>query len=289
MTIAEALAFARRYLQERGLPSAAEDAELIVRSVAERSRAFVLAHPEAVLAPEQETLFHQWLVQRGRRYPLQYLRGKQEFYGREFFVNPAVLIPRPETEILVEKTLQIISALTDPEIRIADIGTGSGCIAISIACEDARTRIVAIDISEATLGIARRNAEIHGVLGRIHFAAGADFAPLGKSAAFHIILSNPPYVCEKDERVDVSVRFEPKHAVFAADKGLEVYRRLFTAGAEFLKCDGRLVVEIGAGSAEKVTALGVQYHWKFEEALKDLADIERCLVFRGPGFQKANR
>lgn len=283
MTIREATQFAAAYLAERKLRFPREDTELLLTSVLNRDRAFLLTHPEYELSAAEEEVYHQWLFKRGEHYPLQYLRGTQEFYGREFVLTPAVLIPRPETELLVEEGVRHLESFQEERLNILDVGAGSGCIAISLACEDRRSRVTATDITAAALDCARRNAERHGCLHRLEFLIGDALTPvLGRKSHYHLIVSNPPYVGLEDrEHVDRSVaEYEPPHAVFAGATGLEIYEKLFYNGATILREEGRMMVELGYGSQDQVVRLAEDYGWQLEEVRKDLSSIDRCAIFR---------
>ena len=193
MTIKETIQFGAKYLAEHQLRTPREDAELLVASILQCERAFLFTYPEDRLSSGQQRLFRQWLTKRGQHYPLQYLRGKQEFYGREFLVRPGVFIPRPETELLLEASLELLEQSREEELLIADVGRGSGCVAVTLACEDSRTRVAATDTSSTALQAARQNAETHQCQGRIQFYEGEALQPLaGLKAHFHLVVSNPP-------------------------------------------------------------------------------------------------
>lgn len=282
VTVKEALQFAGRYLAERQLRSPRQDAELLVASILQRERAYLYTYPEERLSSGQEQLFHDWLVKRGEYYPLQYLRGKQEFYGREFSVRPGVFIPRPETELLLEVALDILKRSRDEELWVADVGTGSGCVAITLACEEPRVRVVAIDKSPTALKAARENAELHGCQGRIRFHEGEALQPLEvDTRKCHLVISNPPYVSNlARESVDLAVsRHEPAEAVFSGESGYEVYLELFQKAGEALRPEGKLIVELGWGEAESVSRLGEENGWRLDEIRKDLAGTDRCAIF----------
>ena len=282
MRIKEALQLGANYLAERQLRSPRQDAELLVASILQCERTYLHTYPEERLSSGQERLFHGWLVKRGEHYPLQYLRGKQEFYGREFSVRPGVFIPRPETELLLEAALDILKQSPGGELRVADVGTGSGCVAVTLACEEPRVRVAAIDKSPTALEAARGNAELHGCQGRIHFYKGETLQPLeGHAGEYHLVVSNPPYVSDPERGlVDLAVcRYEPAEAVFSGESGYEVYLELFLGAGEVLCPEGRLIVELGWQGAENVSRLAAENGWRLEEARKDLAGIDRCAIF----------
>ena len=282
MRVEEALQFAGEYLGEHQLRWPREDAELLVASILQCDRVFLYTHPEKPLSSRQERLFHEWLVKRGERYPLQYLRGRQEFYGREFLVRPGVFIPRPETELLLEAALDILRLSREEELRVADVGTGSGCVAVTLTCEEPRVRVAAIDKSPTALQAARLNAESHRCQGRIDFYEGDVLRPLeSQHLRYHLVVSNPPYVSNFDrESVDLSVsRYEPDEAVFSGESGHEVYLELFRQAGGVLHPEGKLVVELGWGEAGSVSRLAAEHGWSLEGMRKDLAGTDRCAIF----------
>lgn len=283
MTVKEARRFAATYLAQRNLLSPREDAELILLSVLECDRTFLLSRPEQMLSIPQERVFHQWLRKRGEHYPLQYLRGTQEFYGREFLVTPAVLIPRPETELVVETSLSLLQGCDEDEVYVLEVGTGSGCIAVTLACEDPRIMTTATEISATALSCARRNAEKHACLHRIEFLLGDAARPVvNRGPHYHLLVSNPPYVGRlREHEVEISVaRYEPREAVFAGELGLDVYRGLLSDGKAVLRPDGCLVVELGHDIGGPVRSLGRAQGWVRSELLKDLSGVDRCAIFR---------
>ena len=283
MTVKEASRLATGYLAERNLRSPREDAELILLSVLQCDRTFLLSHPEQILSVSQQRVFHQWLLKRGEHYPLQYLRGAQEFYGREFTVTPSVLIPRPETELVVESALNFLRSWEDEPLRVLEVGAGSGCIAVTLACEDPRILVTATDISAAALKCARRNAEKHGCLDRIEFVLSDTLKGLSQRGSFyHLLVSNPPYVGRRYEhRVEIAVaRYEPREAVFAGELGMNVYHELLREGKAALRPGGCLIVELGYDVGEQVQSLSKKMGWCVAEMLKDLSGIDRCAILR---------
>ncbi len=282
MTVKEAIQSAAQYLGERNLRAPRQDAELLVASILEQDRTFLYTYPERRLSPSQKQLFHQWLAKRGEHYPLQYLRGRQEFYGRQFWVRPGVFIPRPETELVLETALALLRENRSKQLFAADIGTGSGCIAITLAREEPRVLVTATDISGDALQVAHRNAEVHRCLDRIEFRAGPTLEPLkGRHSYYHLIVSNPPYVSHLEKKsVDISVnRYEPSEAVFAGKSGQEVYRRLFCEAKSVLRPQGKLVVDLGCDGKESVSRLARKNGWVLNDSKKDLAGRDRCAIF----------
>ena len=250
-------------------------------SILGRSRAYLLAHPEVHLDAAQAARWASWLRKRAEHYPIQYLLGNQEFYGRSFAVGPGVLIPRPETELLVEVCLERLDAMDLPHPKVLDVGTGSGAIAVTLAAERPRLRVTATDISRRALAVAERNAARHGCESRIEFLDGRDLTPLdGRSTRWDLVVSNPPYVATTDRgRIDRSVAVhEPAAAVFAGPDGLEMYETLLKGCPPVMTPSSPLVLEIAAGAMGRVCRLARRWSWRKVEVRRDLAGIERCLV-----------
>lgn len=233
---------------------ARRDAETLLLHLTGRDRASLIAHPEAELSAAGAVRYYALLDRRLAGEPIQYILGEQEFFGLPFAVNHHVLIPRPETEGLVEKALELSAGFARP--RIVDVGTGSGAIAVTLAKKISGAAIAAIDLSEDALDVARGNAERNGVAARIRFVQGDLLAPVMKEC-FELVVSNPPYVPTSDEAsLAVEVReFEPSLALFAGEDGLGVYRRLIPAAYAVLAPGGWLLLEIGCGQADAIRAL----------------------------------
>jgi release factor glutamine methyltransferase len=230
------------------------DAETLLLHALGQNRAWLLAHGEDD-SPD-DTAYLSLVARRAAGEPIQYITGSSEFFGLPFSVGPGVLIPRPETEHLVEEVLRLAGSLADQDLYIADLGTGSGIIAVALAHALPKAHIAAVDLSPQALLIARENAEHNQVAARIEFFEGDLLAPLvGRS--FSIIASNPPYVPTADlASLAVEVReHEPHAALFAGEDGLDVYRRLIPAAREHLLPGGWLVMEIGYGQRDAVDAV----------------------------------
>jgi len=290
VTVKEALQSAADYLAECRLRSPRQDAELLVASVLQRDRTFLYTYPEHPLSTTQKLLFQQWLIKRGEHYPLQYLRGKQEFYGREFSVRPGVFIPRPETELVVEAALGLLRENPEEQLRVADVGTGSGCIGITLACEEPRVVVTATDVSPLALKVARQNAKKHRCLDRLEFREGQTLNPVrDRLSYYHLVVSNPPYVSsEERNRVDASVdKHEPHEAVYAGESGQEIYKQLFSQAQKVLQAQGKLVVELGEGAGQGICRLAQEKGWVLEDSRTDLAHIDRCAIFGRPLEEEA--
>jgi release factor glutamine methyltransferase len=278
-TVGEAIATATRRLQQMQIATARLDAEVLLAHVCATTRSRLLATVREPLPATAVIAFEAVLARRARREPIAYIVGHQEFWSIDFEVTPAVLIPRPETELLVETALRLLGAVARP--RIADIGTGSGCIAIALARELSGAELWAVDLSPAALRLAQRNAERLGVAARVRFAVGDLVAPLAAGAPFDAICSNPPYVAVTDAvGLPPELRYEPSDALFAGTDGLAIVRRLLDAAPELLAPDGVLLVEIGFGQAAAVRQLAAAV-FASVEIRDDYAGIARLLIARG--------
>ena len=259
---------------------ARRDAETLVLHLVQRDRAFLVANPMAELSAEGAVRYYAFLERRLAGEPIQYITGETEFYGLPFHVNRDVLIPRPETEHLVEKVLALASNFGHP--RIVDVGTGSGAIAVALACKLTAAQITAVDVSAPALTIARSNAERNGVASRIRFLEGNLLAPI-VGEQFEIVVSNPPYVAESDRgSLSVEVRdYEPALALFAGC-GLDVYRRLIPDALAALVAGGFLALEIGYGQDSAVADLLAESGFEQTEFTADLRGILRVATARRP-------
>jgi len=263
------------------VPEASRDAEVLLVHVLAVDSARLRAHPETPVEAAQASRYRALVGRRAAREPLQYLTGVQEFWSLTFKVTPAVLIPRPETEGLVEAFLRLNRA---PDPVVIDIGTGSGCLAVVAAREVPGARVYASDSSEEALGVARENAAVHGVAGRIDFRRGDLFGPFraaGLDGRVDFILSNPPYVGDEElPRLMPEVRdHEPRPALAAGTDGLAVHRRLAHEAPKFLKPGGHLLAEIGLGQEPALRALyAEQSRIDLVAILPDLAGVPRILI-----------
>lgn len=295
MEIRTALKNAMAQLRQARVPSHTLAAELLLMHSLGCDRAWLYGHPEQVLAADVSARFFELVTRRAAGTPTQYLTGKQEFWGLEFEVGPGVLIPRPETEHVVEVALarlgpahaaiKLACAQAGPPLRIADVGTGSGCLAVALARELPQARVWATDISSAALAYAQRNASRHGVLGRVEFLQAnllTPFLPVAaasSAAPFDLIVSNPPYVArESAGQLPREVReHEPAEALFAGKDGTAQYCALFDQSAQLLVPGGILVVELGYGAVERVMEM-LGPPWTRAALTSDLAGIPRVLA-----------
>jgi release factor glutamine methyltransferase len=257
------------------VPSPRLNAELLLMFTLNCDRAYFHAHPERSLTTQESQRYDEALAKRASGIPAQYITGHQEFWGLDFIVSPAVLIPRPETEHIIETVLSRVGR-TLLSAKIIDIGTGSGCIAIALATELPTAEIHATDISKTALEVARTNAARLGQ-SRIHFHESDLFSKL-ETGNFDFVVSNPPYVGESEEdQVQLEVRnHEPRNAVFAGPAGLEIIERLIPQARTALKPGGWLVMEISGTIVEGVKSL--LSGWKDVQVTNDLQGIPRIVA-----------
>jgi release factor glutamine methyltransferase len=291
MDIRAALKESIKRLRAAKVPSHTLAAELLLMHAVGCDRTWLYTHPEAPLDSSAAERLFGLVSRRIAGEPTQYLTGKQEFWGLEFEVTPAVLIPRPETEHVVEVALACLGAdslaigpgtdRTSAALRIADVGTGSGCIAVALAGELPQANIVATDISADALEVAQRNAARHGVADRIHFLRCDLLDAISRaSLLFDVIVSNPPYIAlEEASQLPREVRdHEPGIALFAGPTGTEVYGRLIEQASALLRPGTELVVELGYNSVKRVQAIFAdQPGWTNLRITNDLAGIPRVL------------
>jgi release factor glutamine methyltransferase len=284
MTLSQALTDATAQLaaSEHLRDQARRDAELLLLHTVQVSRVALLAHPNRELTTEQYALYQANICRRLQNEPIQYITGQQEFYGLTLKVTPAVLIPRPETEHLVEAVLKLLPV--DQSAKIADIGTGSGAIAIALAVHLPNSEVTAIDLSADALAVATINAREHNVANRIHLVKSDLLSNLEatRKESFDAIVSNPPYIPESDHAaLHPQVRdHEPATALFAGPDGLDLYRRLIPQALTALKSNGFLALEIGHGQREALVTL--LQGWHEVSFVNDLQQIPRVVLARKP-------
>jgi release factor glutamine methyltransferase len=281
MTLGDRVKQAREELARAGITAgtARLDAELLARHVLGWDRATWLSRNTDAAESDFVDRYDRLLSRRLAREPMAYIRGVQEFWGREFQVTTAVLIPRPETELLIEVSLEYLADRAGP--RVADVGTGSGCVAVTLALEVPAAEVFATDISAGALQVAAANAERLGVAARVRFFQGTYLA--GTPVPLDLIVSNPPYVRATDRPVlPPEVRdHEPSVALFGGDDGLRDVTALLLAARTALADDGRLIMEIGDAQAEDVEALiAASGGLTLDEIRPDLQGIPRTVVAR---------
>lgn len=276
MTIGEALKRAYELLSEKGIAEPRREASSLMGFALGKELSFLIAHPEYELSLPETEKFEDALSRRASHEPFQYITGRQEFYGLGFEVSPAVLIPRPETELIVENALQIIQDLEDP--FICEVGIGSGCILVSILKNNVNATGIGLDISEKALKITERNSIKHGISDRLNLKVSDVFNGLN-SQKFDLIVSNPPYVPAKDlETLQAEVRdYEPEIALTDGSTGLTIIKNIIDESPDFLKAGSYLLMEIGFTQSEKVNAMFSPEIWESVEFIDDLQGIPRML------------
>lgn len=279
MTAAALLADAAATLAAAGVAAPEWDAERLLRHVLGWDRAALVASPAAEVPAETEARFRALLRRRAGREPLQYILGTAAFWKHEFLVTPAVLIPRPETELLVETSLELLRGVERPVV--VDVGTGSGCIALSIAAEREDAEVHATDVSGPALDVARQNARRLGLEGRVAFHEGQILEPVA-GLEVHLVVSNPPYVDPADrEELAPEVRdHEPAEALFPPGDALSVYRRLVPGSAALLRAGGALAVEISPFIPGGVVRLFTEAGFPQPSVRPDLAGLPRVVLGR---------
>ena len=298
LTIKEVLSWAEGYLNGYGVADPKAETEYLLSHLLNCKRSGLYLKHDKSLAIDEFQRFMDWLNRRIAMEPSQYIIGEQEFWGLAFKVTRDVLIPRPETEILVEEAIKTVSSKSevvsgnnniqltthDSRFTILDLCTGSGCIAVSLAKEIPDCHIYAVDVSEKALNVARENAERHGgIADRINFLQGDLFGPLKclkLVKRVDLIVSNPPYIAKtmmKDLQPEIR-DYEPEIAVYAGEDGLDFYRRIISEAPKYLAKDGCILLEMGYGQAEEIKKL-IEQHKAFEhiDIKKDFAGIDRVI------------
>ena len=275
-SIGEALRRAAQALDHAGVAEARREASSLLSHLVGEDRTFLISHAEDELGDSELRKFAAAIARRAAGEPAQYITGVQDFYGRSFRVTPDVLIPRPETELLVEAALQVMNV----NARVCDVGTGSGCIAVTFLCERDDARAVGIDVSEAALEVARQNAREHSVENRLELLVSDCFSALNANTQqFDLVVSNSPYVSATAlPGLQREVRdYEPLVALSPGADGLSVIRRLLAEAPAFLKSKGYLLLEIGFDQGEAVQKLVDQNIWTLLDVVPDLQSIPRIV------------
>jgi release factor glutamine methyltransferase len=267
------------------------DAELLLGHVSGLSRLELITRMHDVVPPAVRAQFDRLVQRREAHEPVAYLLGTREFFGLRFEVSPAVLVPRPETEHIVERALEFVAARpsSDPELRILDLGTGSGCLIVSLAqvlsAQGITATYTAVDRSEEAVAVARRNAARHGV--DVRFLVGDWFAPIGSEAPFHLIVTNPPYIPDGCAGLPQELGYEPPSALFSGHDGLRDIRVLLGTLPRWLHPSGLFLCEIGAGQDAVVLAEASRY---FEgcSMVADYSGTPRVLMIQGAAEAKGD-
>lgn len=280
ITVSDALRSAKKNFIDAKIDTPGLDAEVLLAEVLHADRLSLYVHPEKILTDEEFSRFKNFVERRAKKIPVAYIIGKKEFFGMNFFVTPEVLIPRPDTEILVQFVIDALKNFSGG-VKIADMGTGSGAICISIVKNLPNATAATVDISPGAIEVAKRNAENLQVADRINFFPGNMFEPLsGKK--FDCIVSNPPYIpTDEIKNLQPEVKTEPKIALDGGADGLNFYRQLVKAAPDFLSPNGFFAFEIGIGQAEEVKKI-IRREEKFCDIkiLKDLSGIDRVVTAR---------
>jgi release factor glutamine methyltransferase len=280
MTLGDRVARARESITAAGIRAqdAALDAEVLARAVLGCDRAAFVVRLRDEEPSGFSDAFAALVNRRCLREPVAYIVGEREFWGLPFEVTSDVLIPRPETELIVEEALELFPVDRPPAV-IVDAGTGSGCLAVALALEFTGARVIATDISEAALAVARRNAARNGAADRVEFRAGDLLEPVAEMA--DLIVSNPPYVASGDSPALMpEVReHEPHVALFGGADGLSVFGKLFPSAATRLAPGGWLIVEVGYDQDDRVAAIAARRGWSLSHVRQDFQEITRTLIF----------
>jgi release factor glutamine methyltransferase len=282
-SIEDAIKEGAQTLREGGVAEWRRDAGSLLAHALGRDRTFIIAHAGDALNEEQFESYQSLIERRASGEPLQYITGNQQFFKLDFLVTPAVLIPRPETELIVEIALELLR--DDRAAWIADIGAGSGCLAISLLHERPAARALAIDVSPAALRIAQRNAARLGVADRLDLLGSDTLSALDAAQVerrFDLIVANPPYVSEDEMKtLQREVQHEPRTALAAGADGLSIIRRLLDETRPLLRPGGHLIFEIGFGQSQAVQQLIDPRVWELIEIRADLQEIPRVFVLQG--------
>ena len=277
-TISETLNLAIQELRAAGVPNDLLDSQTLLAAALGKDRTYLIINFSEQLTSEALEKYQALINRRATGEPLQYITGRQEFFGLEFMVTPDVLIPRPETELLVEEMLRLAQGINQP--LIIDVGTGSGCIAIALARELEGAKVIATDISAGALRLARGNAQKHELQNQVAFIEGDLFSGIEAGTKADLIVSNPPYIAAEElPGLQREVRdWEPKTALTDFGDGLEFYRRLLQEAPAYLKSGGHFICEMGYEQAEKIQTLVDRKIWSAPNTLQDLQGIERIMV-----------
>lgn len=277
-TIGTLLTWTKQYFGEKGVDNPRLDAEVLLSHILGKDRLYLYVHFDQPLEQAELAAYRETVKRRARREPVAYITGCREFMGLSFVVNRSVLIPRPDTEILVEAVLERLQGKDKPVI--VDIGTGSGAIIVSLLHKVTTAAGVAVDISDQALAVAERNALTHQVMDRLDLRQGDLFTPLEKGV-FDVIVSNPPYISEDElAELEPEVKYEPHGALAGGPDGLDFYRRIIGAMALHLKPEGFGALEVGAGQAAAVAQLASVNGLVADKIIKDYAGIDRVVMLR---------
>lgn len=269
-------------LQKSGIAEPRKEANSLLTFALQKEKTFIIAHSDYELTEEEESYFLKLINRRAEREPFQHITGKQEFYGLDFEVNKDVLIPRPETELIVENGIEVLQNLESPSF--CEVGLGSGCISISILHNVKNATAIGLDISTKALAVAKRNAEKHSVLARLKLNESDVFSNL-TNQKFDLIVSNPPYISSEEiPNLQVEVRdFEPINALTDNQDGFSIIEKIIIDSPTYLIQNGFLLMEIGFGQSENVRKMLSDEIWESVEILPDLQGIPRMVKAKVKG------
>lgn len=276
MTIDEAINFASLKLSENNIAEPRREASLLLEVCLNKDRAFIISHDREELDPREIEKYLSLVERRASKEPFHYIAGEKEFFGLSFMVDRSVLIPRPETEMLVESSITFLNSLDSP--TFCEIGIGSGCIAISILHNVRSAKAVACDISETALSIARKNAKRHSVSDRLELGKSDVFNDVNE-IEFDLIVSNPPYIPARDiDALDIGVRgFEPHIALTDQGNGLSILENIIIEAPKYLRVGGMIMLEFGIGQSEALCDLFDTKLWQNIRINADLRSIPRTI------------
>lgn len=278
-TVADILREAADRLEESGVADTRREAASLLGFVLDRGKTFLYSHPEYVLTVDEYSRIQSFIARRAEREPFQYIVGRQEFYGLEFEVTPDVLIPRPETEMLTARAIDVLTGTDAP--RFCEVGIGSGCIAVSILYNVPGATAVGLDISGNAMQVAGRNAEKHGVASRLELRE-SDVFSASRDEKFDLVVSNPPYVRAADlQALQPEVRdYEPHAALTDGSDGVSIIRQIIEGAPGFLKASGSLLIEIGFDQGYEVGKMLRGAIWTEVEIIPDFQGIPRMASAR---------
>ncbi len=267
-------------LNHAGIDAGAAEVEIILEKLLGVERIELHLYGAQLISDTILDKFNKILAKRQTRYPLQYILGEMYFYGRRFLVNPAVMVPTPETELLCELAINYVKNENLEIAEILDIGAGSGVICVTVACELDNCWLTAVDKSQSAIAMARKNAALHGVGSNINFIKSDLFTKIDPEAKFDLILSNPPYISEGEyKELPPEVLADPKISLVSGVEGLDIIKELIDKAPDFLKENGRLMFEIGYDQWEKIKQLtGDNNRYCSFTIFKDLNDIDRVVI-----------
>lgn len=282
VTVLEAIQKSAEFLTKKGIESPRLQAELLLAHVLKMPRMNLYLNFDRNLSEVELATLRDFVKRRGQREPLQYIIGSTNFCGLELLVNRHVLVPRPETELLAQKSWEFLLSRAAEQVTALDFGTGSGCIAIALAVHCRHAFVWAVDSSEAALAVARQNAERHGVLDRIRFLHADNLGGLPAGLLFDLVVSNPPYIPSAQiGQLQPEVRdYEPRQALDGGPDGLDYFRRFATEVRALLKADGQLMLEFGDGQEQAVCELFQRHNWVVVGVDRDYNQHARILTVR---------